>query len=517
MRRVSQIYGLFRLFRIKFVKSPNDDGMENVMELEKIVTYEDFGAVGDGVSDDMPAIAAAHKYANEHRLPVRAKDGARYYIGGRDIRAYIKTSTNFGTAEFIIDDSVELEKRTAPLFIIDSEEDFYPVDIKRLDRGQKRLDLPHEGNLYIKVYDEGRRVYIRKGDNQNNGTAQFDCFTLDSEGNIGSTLPWQFDNVTKALAKSIDDEPIVIENGTFTTIANHDPREIYTYYGRNMVCRRSHTTMRNIKHLVTGEFEDCGSPYAGFYQIAECADVSLIDCVATPHRTYYWTMENGHINAYGTYDFNGSCAIDFRLIRLTQTIDIMDRRYWGLMGTNFCKDMVLTGCKISRFDAHCGVINMTMRDCEFGHVKMEVIGFGEGLIERCRLHGNFFMLLRGDYGSFFNGNFTIRDCEWEILPQNEKATFFNAHNTGDHDFGYECMLAENILIENLEIDDTAVPENYQGTYIFSLFDSNPGGDKPYPYKLPKTLTLRNVRTKSGREIEICENPELFAKVKIIKE
>ena len=35
------------------------------------VFYKDFGAVGDGVTDDFHAIKAAHDYANEHKLPVK--------------------------------------------------------------------------------------------------------------------------------------------------------------------------------------------------------------------------------------------------------------------------------------------------------------------------------------------------------------------------------------------------------------------------------------------------------------
>ena len=37
----------------------------------RCITYEQFGAKADGVTDDMPAIIAAHNYANEHNLPVR--------------------------------------------------------------------------------------------------------------------------------------------------------------------------------------------------------------------------------------------------------------------------------------------------------------------------------------------------------------------------------------------------------------------------------------------------------------
>ncbi|MCC6169919.1 MAG: hypothetical protein IT329_22060, partial [Caldilineaceae bacterium] len=40
------------------------------------VTYEEFGAIGDGVTDDLPAICAAHAYANAQHLPVKTKPDA---------------------------------------------------------------------------------------------------------------------------------------------------------------------------------------------------------------------------------------------------------------------------------------------------------------------------------------------------------------------------------------------------------------------------------------------------------
>ena len=46
------------------------------MEAKKFVTYEEFGAVGDGKTDDIDAIVAAHEYANANLLPVKASDDA---------------------------------------------------------------------------------------------------------------------------------------------------------------------------------------------------------------------------------------------------------------------------------------------------------------------------------------------------------------------------------------------------------------------------------------------------------
>ena len=48
---------------------------------ESVVTYEQFGAVGDAVADDADAIRRAHEYANAHGLKVQGRADARYRIG----------------------------------------------------------------------------------------------------------------------------------------------------------------------------------------------------------------------------------------------------------------------------------------------------------------------------------------------------------------------------------------------------------------------------------------------------
>ena len=59
--------------------------------MKKYVTYEEFGAVGDGVHDDFAAICKAHDYANENGLPVKANDNATYYISLVKLFKYICT------------------------------------------------------------------------------------------------------------------------------------------------------------------------------------------------------------------------------------------------------------------------------------------------------------------------------------------------------------------------------------------------------------------------------------------
>ena len=77
--------------------SPAD---ERKFKAAGMVRYSDFGAIGDGQTDDIDAIAATHAFANQNGLSVKANEEVTYYIGGKERTAVIQTDTDFGTAVF---------------------------------------------------------------------------------------------------------------------------------------------------------------------------------------------------------------------------------------------------------------------------------------------------------------------------------------------------------------------------------------------------------------------------------
>jgi len=95
---------------------------DNPIEHPVVVYYSDFGAIGDGKTDDFGAIFAAHEYANENNYSVKATEGATYLISSESIgkQIEIKTDTDWTNASFIIDDSVvevqENKYYTLPIF-----------------------------------------------------------------------------------------------------------------------------------------------------------------------------------------------------------------------------------------------------------------------------------------------------------------------------------------------------------------------------------------------------------------
>ena len=166
----------------------------------KFLNYELFGAAGDGVTDDMEAIAACHAYANLHLLPVKTMPGRCYYIGGRDLSAVIKTDVDFGTSEFIIDDR-RLESITTPVFSVEADHEAFDPGILSLSKDAKKLESGFGAPLYVRVFSDEEKHFIRKGLNMNNGVDKSDCFLTDADGNILTGLDYDF--VRRSLCRAV--------------------------------------------------------------------------------------------------------------------------------------------------------------------------------------------------------------------------------------------------------------------------------------------------------------------------
>lgn len=219
-----------------------------------VVTYEAFGAAGDGVADDLPAICEAHAYANTHGLPVRTNPKATYQLGRRALTAVIATDTDWSTSRFLIDDSQGVENHRASLFTVVSLLKPEPVKIARLSRGQKQLDIRPASDCLVLVENANHKIFIRRGLNQNNGTAQKEVFILRKDGQIEGGVDWEYESVTRSEARPIDPRPLVLRGGVFTLVANRMRQEKgYNYWSRNIRITRSNTEVVGLTRRVTGE------------------------------------------------------------------------------------------------------------------------------------------------------------------------------------------------------------------------------------------------------------------------
>ncbi|MGB3852249.1 MAG: right-handed parallel beta-helix repeat-containing protein [Tunicatimonas sp.] len=485
------------------------------------VRYHDFGARGDGQTDDTDAIAAAHAFANRHGLPVRTDDSATYYLSGKKRTAVIQTDTDFGTAAFIIDDT-DVQDRNAPIFLVTSSQQPFALEgVSSLARNQQKLNVSVPTASLVTVTNSDVKHYIRFGLNQDNGSEQTDIFIIDKDGNVAPYAPivWDFDQITEATALPLDKDTLTITGGRFTTIANQAESK-YTYYSRNIIIRRSRVVVDGLEHIITGE-GDQGAPYGGFITIRDCAYVTVKNTRLTGHKTYRTIGRAGKPVSMGSYDLSVGRALNVSFINCTQSNDIDDRTYWGILGSNYSKNLLYDYCTLSRFDAHKGVANATIRNSTLGHMGINAIGSGTLTVENTTVRGRSLVNLRSDYGSTWQGEFIIRNCTF--VPNGGRPTtpvLISGSYSGQHDFGYVCYMPERIVIENLRIDDRHHPPDYPGPAIFADFNprmTDASYREKFPYVKTEEVVLENVTTASGHALRLSDNPYMFREVEVKRE
>lgn len=472
------------------------------------VDYESFGARGDGIADDLPAICQAHDYANTNDVPVRSRPEATYHLGRQALTAVIATDTDWNTSRFTIDDT-DVDDHKKPLFVVQSRLDPEELPIEKLARNQTQLDVQPQHDCFVTVTDDSRRVYIRRGLNRNNGVPRHDSFILRRDGSIEAPVNWEFEQVSKVVALPMDDTPLTVRGGVFNTIANCMQQEKgYNYWARNIEIQRSNTTVDGLVHYVVGETET-GHPYRGFLSARSCANVTYKDCFVTPHKIYQTIGAANRPVSMGSYDLHANSVVNFRLLGCRMN-HVTDHTRWGIIGSNFCKNILLEDCALSRMDTHMGVNGgYTIRRCTLGWMGLNAIGCGELLIEDSTLHGSTLINFRGDYGSTWQGDVTIRKTQW--IPACGDTCWphlLGTHNDSTHDFGYPCSMPWIVNIDGLTIDDSNHPEDYTGPYVFTDpnagWDDDPAADEQlHPYQPCRNVTVRNLTIASGKPLQLC--------------
>ena len=496
---------------------------EYTVEVSKIY-YEDFGAKGDGMADDFYAIKAAHDYANVSGHTVVATPNATYNMGVHKETIHVKTNVIWTGARFIVDDS-SIEKKTTEskthIFTISPSKSSQKVEtVTSLSAGQTKIDgVSFDGPMLVYLCDkqnDDRRVYIRYGGNANSGSLRQEVILIDKDGNVDPSTPilWDYPEIGSFVAYPVDEDPVTIKGGIFTNICNLQ-MSTPDYYARGINVRRSNTTVVGVTHYMSGEPDnkadpDGACPYTGFICVTQANNVRIESCVFTGHTTY--KTQKATVVSQGSYDTTASNSNNVTWYQCTQTNDILDTSKWGVMSTNFCKNLKYDGCKLSRFDAHQGMHNTTIINSELGHQKINAIGSGLLRIENCIVNGNTVVSLRGDYGSTWSGDVIIKDVN--LATKDYVVTVFAA-TYNNHYFGYTCYLPQNVTIDNLTVDSGA-SINVFPTFPYDDISGPTVGNAVNlnPTVMPKKVTVVN---SGGYKYSISQNANPFANTEFIIE
>lgn len=504
-----------------------DKGLSDIVE-RGFVRYSDFGAVGDGISNDHTALYKTHVFANEHGLEVLADDGKTYYIHEYDKSIPIKTNTCLSGAKFIIDDRGDevFKKRTVPLFLIEKDypekvytgEDvtanFEVSPIRCGDTVIPWLSGKLEAKSLVILTNDNHKDFIRFGSNVNSGNSRTDCILVDTDGSIDTDTPiaFPFEEITKIEIFRTDDKPITVKGGCFENICcrvveSTEFENKWRGYYRGFKIVRSNTTVCDMTHRVLDEPDIPNTgygraadgklrqsyPYYGFVYYYNTYNSYAKNLALCAHTTYYEDKPTSSKPVpMGSYDIVIEYSSHVYCENITNGVDICDTRYWGIMSSNGAKNMELKSSSMSRFDAHRGFWNARLVGCEFGQT-INVIGGGKlEIIDTVRNAGHYFIALRGDYGATFMGDIVLKNCKMLGKkryrgikidePCDNALTLINSGFRADDekyldwDFGYTCYMPKSLYIENFytpceadtyvfnNIEDSAFDESHSNIY-----------------------------------------------------
>ena len=516
------------------------------------LTYEDCGAAGNGIADDSEAIRRTHEMANYAGLPVIASSSTRtYYIGKITETITIKTDTDWNDAKFILDDSQihwRDSSRSLDVFTVASDTPATSLPVPTglaLTKGQTNIGMTFAEPCMILIENSDEKIYKRYGANANGGVTKQELILVDADGNVDLSTPIQYNyaKITKITMYSIDDTPLRVGNATVTTVAPNpkDPNNPYydpnfqnsndNGYFRGLSVKRSNTTIYDVEHIVENEMmtveldrdgngtidkwgdgdKSYGVTYYGFFNFVKCYNVTLQDCIVEGHQAYSfmdtYTDTNGTVqstrNETGSYDIKAEYCVDITFDNIDQyenaaTGEVITNRfmYHGIMGSNWCRNMVMNDCYIDRFDAHQGMHNATITNSTLGFGIL-VIGGGTLYVGNTYSHAvQGFIHLRTDYNSIFDGDVIIKDC---TIGNSENSNSLIIGNWLKHDAGLPNNMINNLVINGLTIDN-----NSNSISIFNIANAAKSAltDTTNPLILPESIVVTGVKHSNGSYVNV---------------
>ena len=521
------------------------------------VTYEQFGAVGDGVVDDYDALYRTHVYANQSGQKVLGKEGAVYYVKLLPKTIPVKTDVDLGGATIVVNDkgSDAYKTRRISLFTFERDNPGVILNEEQIDEiagTDVVVDYGDTAMPWLAPYIAEKSIVmltnkyhkdvIRYGVNQSNGEDRKDVFIMYPDGSIDpeTEVCFYFDEISQIEIYSVNDTPVTIENGKFINqccevVPETQYMNKYHDYARGLKIHRSNVTIKNIVHEMEDEPEIDTSvaatwgkcqesyPYYAFIYTDKTYNLLVTDCTITGHTTYYEVKPKTSSSvadpdpvAQGTYDLAIERSINVKFYNVVQSAPtgLGDSRYWGIMTSNWSKDMTFEKCDINRFDAHRTFWGARLIDCNIGH-SINLVGGGDLYMENVtKMVSATYISVRGDYGGTFRGNITMVDCTLAgvksynsvnggVYNPSDKYNSGTIINVGfqrqngwstedqvgywDWDFGYECYMPINVVMDNFTDGTT------EGAVIFPAFCNEVFTTIRSPLHKTESVTFRNMK------------------------
>lgn len=528
------------------------------------VRYEDFGAVGDGVTDDFEAIYNTHIHANATGQKVLGKAGAKYYIGDSFTKTIpVKTSVDFCGATIIINDqgNAAFEFFYLELFTISSDGRVFSgselSNQNSINKGDTSIpwlseysDIFVGDTALVKVEDE---TYLHYEYIMNNperpwgGIVKSQTFIVDRDGNIlnGGSANYDFHSIIKVSVYPYDTKEQVIENGNFKTkkakTALIESYYGYEYFDRGIsVTYKSNLTLKNITHELLEEPYYAGKypafAYNAFLGISFCSGIKIINSTFDAHTEYEIQRQDLlYTTTPTTHDIDVSSCSNVTIDGLKIYYDkkMIDTRYTEMLRIRNTDNLTMKNSNINGVEI-VGLMGGTIEKSQIGRV-INIVGGGDLVFDEVvRTANKSFIQLIQSYGAYFNGNIAFKNCEMKgekiynskkgEQPSSDRfANLFlitSMYTCGNMDYAsWKYFTGELTMPYTVTVENGVKLNQNAKLYVFQAIDDS-AFDKSYSYDeetayIPtekiifKNMTAFNItKADTGKTTEVLNSIEV---------
>lgn len=403
----------------------------NFVSLSNInsVSYQEFGAKLNGVDDDYLYIKECHEYANKYGLDVIQRIGTIYIHGEHNDPIIIQTNTDISGCTLVMDDTCVGHN----IYNIAEDEDNQLENVT--DVVQSDLFIGANEIPSLSTYKESffictgeRTIGIRPPDTVYKSK---ECFTILSDGVLmdGKLYCDYTVNDFNLLVKKINTKSIKVRLPrlyiNFTSVESN--------FSKYFIVTRNNTILylyEEIKYTPLFPTTGDNTNATSLTSISGAFGVKIIGGTGENKGK----LPNEELSRT-SYIFNISLSSFIEIKNITFY------RGWGLMNTEFIKEIKVYNSIINRFDNHFGISNLVIEDCTIvGNNNCINIGYG-------------------------NGNIYINRIKWIIAKTSSDTAYSLAQFREDIRLSYQG----NVNISNISIDAQSSITNVIS--LLSLYDS----------------------------------------------
>ena len=518
------------------------------------ITYEMFGAIGDGNHDDYGALREAHNFVNDlyvnHNilLTVHAVRGHTYYLcDSHNVPISIATNVDWEGANFIVDDyslGEDIKKLRDPLFQVVSpmrvgthkltvdyadgevlDKANFSSSVKNVkefvDTFLDSIGKNDEYSMCQKYFDDSKVIgvvvknrnstYFRDGGKS--GIEQQDVIFIDKEsGNVLSDIEWNYDDIKEIMVWPVPNEKITIKGGNFLTVTNNRcvdndgnkyyiNRAIFVNSTGNVVLEDIHHYLDE-RHGYTSQYKERenANNYLGFIRMTRASFVDVRNVYLTPHTYPCLIGKNGKKEYRGSYDLHLENSQNITIDGLKcEDNDLIDKSKWGIMASKGSKNVCIMNSSMNRIDAHEGIHNLSVVNSVIGCRGITLTGSGSFYGKDLSFYGSDHLIsLREDFGSTWKGNILLENVNFHPSTSKDVKLIESKHHS-DKYYGYDTYFP-SISMKNITINNPS-----SDVCIMTMKDVS--DHNQYPYHFVGELYFNHIKfnTNTGHKLFLLPN------------